>query len=58
MTVYLLLIKNQLEILSADDYRKSSEIPKKEHGLIKDKEGSIGTRIVYGKILIQRKSDD
>ena len=32
---------DQFEILNANDFRKSAEVPTKSHGLIKDKEGSI-----------------
>ncbi len=46
---------NQFEIVSCNDYRESDKIPFKTHGLIKDKEGKIGSRIVYGRILIKRK---
>ena len=31
----------QFEILNANDYRKSSDVPEKSHGLVKDKEASI-----------------
>ena len=34
----------QFEILNANDYRTSDNVPKKSHGLIKDKEGYIRER--------------
>ena len=45
----------QFEILSANDFRKSQTVPVKKHGLIKDKDGSIGGKPKYVRILIRRK---
>lgn len=45
----------QFEILSANDYRKSDNVPVKKHGLIKDKDGSINGKPKYARILIRRK---
>lgn len=48
--------QEQFEILDANDYRKTSSIPIKKHGLIKDKDGSINGKPKYARILIRRKS--
>lgn len=46
----------QFEIVNANDYRTSDNIPKKSHGLIKDKEGYIRERekATYARICIKR----
>lgn len=46
----------QFEILNANDYRTSDSVPKKSHGLIKDKEGYIRERerATYARICIKR----
>ena len=44
----------QFEIVDANDYRLNN-VPKKAHGMIKDSEGTIGSRTVYARILIKRK---
>lgn len=46
---------NQFEILSSNDYRNDTNIPYKESGLIKDKEGAINGKPKYARILIRRK---
>ncbi len=46
---------SQFEIVNANDYRRSSNIPIKEHGLIKDKDGVINGKPTYVRILIKRK---
>lgn len=46
---------DQFEILNANDYRKNDTIPVKQHGLIKDKDGSIDGKPKYARILIKRK---
>ena len=45
----------QFEILDANDYRENENVPRKQHGLIKDKDGCINGKPVYGRILIRRK---
>lgn len=45
---------NQFEIVSCNDFRVSENVKLKEHGLIKDKEGTIGSRTVYARISIKR----
>ena len=45
----------QFEILDANDYRENENVPKKAHGLIKDKDGCINGKPVYARILIKRK---
>lgn len=47
---------NQFEIVSANDYRISENIPFKEHGLIKDKDGTINGNPTYVRILIKKRS--
>lgn len=46
---------DQFEIVDCNEYRVNENIPYKKHGLVKDKEASIGTRITYARILIKRK---
>ena len=46
----------QFEILSANDFRRSDSVPFKEHGLIKDKDGTIDGQAVYVRILVKRKT--
>lgn len=46
----------QFEILDANDFRKNNSIPKKPHGLIKDKDGSIDGKPTYARILIRKKT--
>lgn len=45
----------QFEILSANDVRRNSKVPFKEHGLIKDKDGTIDGKAVYVRIVIKLK---
>lgn len=46
---------DQFEILSANDFRISNKIPFKEHGLIKDKDGTINGKPAYVRIVIKHK---
>ncbi len=46
---------NQFEILDANNYRKSEDIPYKDHGLIKDKESAINGKAKYVRVLIKNK---
>jgi len=46
---------DQFEIISANDVRVNENIPFKEHGLIKDKEGAINGKPTYVRILIKKK---
>lgn len=45
----------QFEIISSNDIRKSDNVPKKIHGLIKDKDGAIGGKPTYVRIVIKKK---
>ena len=45
----------QFEILNCNDYRVSSRVPYKEHGLIKDKDSAINGKPIYVRILIRRR---
>ena len=45
----------QFEICDANTIRKSDSVPKKEHGIIKDKDGAINGKPKYARILIRRK---
>lgn len=45
----------QFELLSSNDYRIGEHIPFKEHGLIKDKDGTINGKPTYVRILIKHK---
>lgn len=44
----------QFEIVNANDYRKTENVPVKPHGLIKDKEGAV-KKTVYVRICIRRR---
>jgi hypothetical protein len=44
----------QFEIVNCNDFKKEG-VKDKPHGLIKDAEGKIGDRTVYGRILIKSK---
>ena len=46
---------DQFEILDANDFIIKGQAPKKPHGLIKDKDGSVKGRIVYARILIRKR---
>ena len=46
---------DQFEIISANDVRSNENVPFKEHGLIKDKEGAIKGKPTYVRILIKNK---
>jgi hypothetical protein len=46
---------NQFQIISSNDIRKNDNIPFKEHGLIKDKDGAINGKPVYVRIVIKNK---
>ena len=45
----------QFEMLHCNDYRRSPDVPKKQHGLVKDKESAINGNPVYVRILIRRR---
>ena len=45
----------QFEIINANDYRLSENVPIKPHGLIKDKDGTIKGKATYVRILILNK---
>jgi len=45
----------QFEIISSNDVRVNENIPIKEHGLIKDKEGAINGKPTYVRVLIKNK---
>jgi hypothetical protein len=45
----------QFEIISANDIRINEHVPFKEHGLIKDKEGTINGKPTYVRIVIKNK---
>jgi len=45
----------QFEIISSNDLRKRGDVPYKEHGLIKDKDGAINGHPTYVRIVIRRK---
>lgn len=47
----------QFEIVSANDYRVHETVPVKAHGLIKDKDGAIGGKPKYARILIRRRTN-
>lgn len=45
----------QFEIVSSNDIRTNDDTPFKEHGLIKDKDGTINGKPTYVRIVIKRK---
>lgn len=45
----------QFEILNSNDLRKNDDVPFKQHGLIKDKDGTINGKPTYVRILIKNK---
>lgn len=48
----------QFELLSANDFRRTQNVPFKAHGLVKDKDGTINGKAVYVRILIKHKRTD
>ena len=46
----------QFEIISSNDIRINDKIPFKEHGLIKDKDGTINGKPTYVRIVIKHKN--
>ena len=46
---------SQFEILSCNDFRLNNKVPFKQHGLIKDKDGTINGKATYVRILIRNK---
>ena len=47
----------QFEILSSNDIRLNNNVPLKDHGLIKDKDGTIDGKPKYVRIVIKHKRD-
>ena len=45
----------QFEIISSNDIRRNNNVPFKEHGLIKDKDGTINGKATYARIIIKNK---
>lgn len=45
----------QFEIVDCNDIRRNQTVPRKPHGLIKDKEGAINGSPVYCRLLIRHK---
>ena len=48
----------QFEILNSNNYRVNEDVPFKEHGLIKDKDGAINGKPTYVRILIKHKTKE
>ncbi|MBS1585271.1 MAG: adenine-specific methyltransferase EcoRI family protein [Bacteroidetes bacterium] len=46
---------DQFEIISSNDIRKTEDVPFKEHGLVKDKEGSINGKPTYVRVIIRKR---
>ena len=44
----------QFEIVNCNEHRRSSSVPEKSHGLVKDKDSAINGKPVYVRILIRR----
>ncbi len=47
----------QFEILSSNDIRLNNTVPLKDHGLIKDKDGTINGKPTYVRVVIKHKRD-
>jgi len=45
----------QFEIISSNEIRKNNHVPYKEHGLIKDKDGTINGKPTYVRVVIRRR---
>jgi hypothetical protein len=45
----------QFEIVSSNDIRLNDKIPFKDHGLIKDKDGTINGKPTYVRVVIRHK---
>lgn len=45
----------QFEIVSSNDIRLNEKIPFKDHGLIKDKDGTINGKPTYVRVVIRHK---
>ncbi len=48
---------NQFELVNANDIRANMLVPNKQHGLIKDKDGTINGKPTYVRIVIRHKRD-
>ena len=46
----------QFEIISSNDIRKNENVPFKEHGLIKDKDGAINGVPTYVRLIIKKRN--
>ncbi len=46
----------QFEILDSNDFRVNESVPFKDHGLIKDKDGTIDGKATYVRILIRNRN--
>lgn len=46
----------QFEIISSNDIRKNENVPSKEHGLIKDKDGTINGKPTYVRLVIRKRT--
>ena len=44
----------QFEIISSNDIRKNEAVPFKEHGLIKDKDGTINGKPTYVRLVVKK----
>lgn len=49
---------NQFQLLNANDFRKNEAIPKKAHGLIKDKESTINGKATYVRVVIISRGEN
>ena len=49
---------NQFEILDCNDIKKSASVPRKEHGLIKDKDSAIGGKPKYVRIAVRNRKPE
>ncbi|QIG88538.1 DNA methyltransferase [Chryseobacterium sp. POL2] len=46
----------QFEIISSNEIRKNENVPFKEHGLIKDKDGTISGKPTYVRLVIKKRN--
>ena len=48
----------QFDILDANEYRKSDDVPQKVHGLIKDSDAAIDGKATYVRLLVRNKNPE
>lgn len=49
---------DQFELLDANQFRKHEDVPIKNHGLIKDKDGTINGKATYARLLVRNRNPE